>query len=109
MSDLAAFWNARLDEDEAAVQIAAVDDAWATLRETLPRIGLLQRNFDPARALRDVAADRQLLWAYEDACRWHQPYPDDLDDGRREGLETAVKIRAVVYSDHPDYRQEWAP
>jgi uncharacterized protein DUF6221 len=29
--------------------------------------------------------------------------------GRFEAAWTAVKLDAAVYSDHPDYRKEWAP
>jgi hypothetical protein len=85
VDDLIAFLNARLDEDEAFTKAAA----------------------DPA--LRWLAAARAILDAYEDARKWHQPYPDDLDDGHREGLATAAKICAAIYSSHPDYQQEWKP
>jgi hypothetical protein len=31
------------------------------------------------------------------------------DDLGGDGLGAAVRHLAAVYSDHPDYRQEWAP
>ena len=54
---------------------------------------------DPGRALRDVAADRQLLREYDVAYR----------TTAQEGLRLAVRIRAAVHSDHPGYRPEWKP
>jgi hypothetical protein len=52
------------------------------------------------RMLRDVAADRKLIAAYEDAAEFSDPWI---------GLDLAVRIRAGRFSDHPEYRREWAP
>ena len=75
--------------------------------------------FDPKSALADIAADRAILDMYEgqDGC----DLEDGVDDGRdwneqeadeavKDTLEQVVKIRAVRFKDHPDYRAaEWEP
>lgn len=53
---------------------------------------------DPARVLRDVAAKRAMV--------------DDLDYGGAEmgdAQDHVLRRLASVYSDHPDFRQEWTP
>lgn len=74
---------------------------------------------DPPRVLRDVAADRALLDLYERAKRYRdqvfaQPGPRSVSDEMRAvtqmlALEQVLRLRAAVWSDHPDYRSEWAP
>lgn len=81
---------------------------------------------DPARVLREVEAKRRIV---EDWKRWRaeevaakQDYvawideraPREaprriLDPALGAGLEYALRTLAVVYSDHPDYRDEWRP
>lgn len=88
MSDLAAFLRARLDEDE--------QQATYRLKEPTQYAAF---EADPARVLRDVEAKRVILDRYE---RWDEGY------GFQSALEIAVSVLAAVYSDHPDYRPEWA-
>jgi hypothetical protein len=88
---------------------------------------------DPARVLREVTAKRALVesitaethlvvdsdpyftcnaateerdggesWARE---KWGT----DCGCGRDDRVKTRLKILAAVYSDHPDYREEWTP
>ncbi len=80
--DIIAFIKARLDEDEAAAK------AWlpfgnpdAAAREHIARQ-------DPGRVLREVEAKREII--------------------RVCGRVYVLRCLAAVYSDHPDYRQEWA-
>jgi hypothetical protein len=100
--DLISFVRARLDEDEAAARDAAPFYADRDLVAEMVEEGFdaevpehAQRH-DPARALREVAAKRAILVMYADA-RW------DL------AREDVVRELAAVWSDHADYRQEWAP
>lgn len=94
--------------------------------------------FDPGRVLRDVEAGRKLITNYEEASetldeqtaqREPGAMPDVIETedmtaisvdaiGRytqAPGLPVAAALRhevaqrAAVYSDHPDYRHEWAP
>jgi Family of unknown function (DUF6221) len=64
---------------------------------------------DPARALREVEADRKLLAALEEA-QPADPHNEQVDaTSWRLALELAVRIRASVYGTHPGYRPEWKP
>ena len=78
MTDLIAFLNARLDEDERYLTSN-------------------QHHLWTQRPLREVEAERKLL-----ADRWGGPDHQDM-------WEHHVRLLAAVYSDHPDYRQEWKP
>jgi Family of unknown function (DUF6221) len=69
---------------------------------------------DPARVLREVEAKRAILKAYE----WVAAHKADgggierdynFRSGQVISLETAIRFLAAVWSDHPDYRQEWKP
>jgi hypothetical protein len=118
---LAAFLNARLEEDEAlarqAAQVAGPDWTWETevpegcdyptdyiktpdgtlLLDTMGGIEGVAPHValhDPARTLRDVEAKRRMLEELD------LSYPDE---------EHMIRLLAAVYSDHPDYDPEWAP
>ena len=130
VSDLVAFLNARLNAEEYEVLKFSHDSQWgaemlASLLgrdESDPIVHHIARH-DPARALREVAAKRAILAA-------HGPDPIDKFGGiakprclvclaGRDGYEElwvadswpclTLRLLAAVYSDHPDYQQEWAP
>ena len=120
-----AFLCARLDEDEADAQKHLnrfVDGEWRRVicdpllggyggqsphRDLT--VGLyIGRMSEPARVLREVEAKRAIL-------RWH---PSErmryIDASRCPQCELTwpcptVRLIAAVYSDHPDYRDEWKP
>jgi Family of unknown function (DUF6221) len=131
MSDLVEFLTARLDEDAAAARDAYYEgQRWITEEEGVYRypdddLDLVHyanrktdarhiARWDPARVLREVEAKRAVLaehqsepmrnvaWNGCKVCRdpsgWPQPWP----------CHTLRHIIAV-YSDHPDYQQEWKP
>ncbi|MBJ8342797.1 hypothetical protein JGU71_28295 [Antrihabitans sp. YC3-6] len=52
---------------------------------------------DPARVLRECAAKRATIAAFRD---WLPDYDDSVHE--------ALAPMAAIYSDHPDYREEWA-
>jgi hypothetical protein len=127
MDELIAFVKARLDEDEAAARGLCGDGPyiaeWLISGEfifvgtdPLPeepivhardeRVAQWIARHDPARVLRDVEADRQLLFKYEIGKKL-LPGPYKL--GYCEALEEVIKIRAARFSGHPDYRDEWKP
>jgi hypothetical protein len=60
---------------------------------------------DPARTLRQIEADRELLTAYSSAFGGGP----DFGSGYARGLEDAIRHRLLEWSDHPDYDREWAP
>ncbi|MFE3123689.1 DUF6221 family protein [Streptomyces hydrogenans] len=67
---------------------------------------------DPARALRGAEALRSLLHAYERP-ETSPELPDSVNTLttaiQRQVLEKALRLLAIAYNDHPDYRPEWAP
>lgn len=131
--DLAAFVAVRLDELELAAKIASVEDAWGQLRQSIPRepgplnrCHRLMEEGSPARALREVAAKRVILELHDRVhdCPVVIPVPDPsvfdgtlgyvsteyIEEGEPDVYPcTTLRQLAAVWSDHPDYRQEWAP
>ena len=63
---------------------------------------------DPARVLREIGADQQLLAQYAAVAA------NDVDEveyanGWAQALGLAVRLRASAYADRPGYREEWRP
>lgn len=125
--DITEFLRARLDDDEAYALMAFADhneagpewsEPWNGGVLTGGRGGEVVDTFDsglsshmarhdPARVLREVAAKRAILLQYTDAVTdWEEDReaPDAVS-----ALRIVVRLMASVYSDHPDYQQEWAP
>jgi len=67
--------------------------------------------WDPARVLRDIDADRKLIAAYTAAQETVDGIanPDMYDVGRAQGLEEAVRYRALRFDHREGYREEWRP
>jgi hypothetical protein len=68
---------------------------------------------DPARVLREVAAKRDILaraqmilHSFDD--RENAEFPD-VNRRERSHARKAIEDLAAVYSDHPDYQEEWRP
>lgn len=101
MSDLAAFLEARADEDEAA--IPGMELLWG---ETAADNDLEERR---VRARREVEVKRALITLYREA--WAV-----IGQGtvavmaaavvRRDTLHRVLATLAAVYRDHPDYRPD---
>jgi hypothetical protein len=106
MSDLTEFLKARLDEDERTAKgLAGATRIIGGGPDFYGAGGLAAEDFwerfDPARVLREVKAKRAILGEYAG---------NDMDDlGYTNALGFAVSHLAAVYSDHPDYQQEWRP
>ncbi|RPE34931.1 DUF6221 family protein [Kitasatospora cineracea] len=65
---------------------------------------------DPARVLAEVDAKRRIIAQYERAREGRRTHPDDLASaGAVLALYGAVKLLALPYAEHPDYREEWRP
>lgn len=113
LADLEAFLRARLDGDEQVAR-AADQHSWTYEYGELQCRGGEDfehlRRHDPARVLSDVAAKRRLL---DDVL----PIINELDEiayGEGQGsvpyLEPRarfLKVLALPYADHEDYREEW--
>ncbi len=64
---------------------------------------------DPARVLREVEAKRHVLHLY-DTARHHEANAVNalpVFETTVRALRSIVQALAAVYSDHPDYQQEW--
>ena len=120
MTDIVAFLNARLDEDEAAAKEAwGVEWDWRYVARPFgehPSIAHTVHiaRHDPARVLRDVEADRVLLALHDELWRLYRAFeeagePGPISLGRAQALSRVLRIRAARFSDHPDYRAEWKP
>jgi hypothetical protein len=130
MDDLVAFLRARLDEKAARAQ-AAGGDEWSlhghesdtvliysshgepvVYDEGSPAPAQARHIVDhsPARVLREVEAKRRLVDQYERAMENRRAHPDDLASaGALLALHGAVKLFALPFDVHPDYRPKWAP
>lgn len=118
------FLEARLEEDEAVAKAAfGADPTYATWayegdevfapmegerhsRLCLPAVdedlGAHIAHYDPARALSEVVAIRSLVELYG-ALSAHWVLNADYGFA-----STTLRTLAAIYSDHPDYQQEWA-
>ncbi|WP_329376060.1 DUF6221 family protein [Streptomyces sp. NBC_01483] len=67
--------------------------------------------WDPARVLREIDDDRELVKTYAAAQEIVDAlaHPDMYDVGRAQGLEEAVRRRSLAFSARPGYREEWKP
>lgn len=134
MSDLMAFLNARLDEDEMAAKACAEvypspweisDRGWvAKVRADEPNFWVVAEleqhpsvdgwlgdrldhiaRHDPNRVLADIAAKRRIVEEYE-AVR-EANADSDIDRCLVSSLSACLRSLATVYADHPDYQPEW--
>ena len=124
MSDLTAFLTARLDEDEQQTRklLCRAQEVCLELKE--PK--LLGRHIPGwdswcdveklcVRALREVEAKRRIMGRHrDDGCGYCAGCETSTrHSGIRElapsGECPEKRDLAAIYSDHPDYRQEWAP
>lgn len=120
MDDVTAFVKARLDEDVAALgyvepgpwtssgpYVGSAAGIIAQARHT--ETGAHIARHDPARVLREVAAKRAIVAAYAKADEWVNVSAGATAAYARQIMDETLRHLAAVWSDHPDYRQEWAP
>jgi len=86
MADLAEFLLARIAEDEAAYE-----SAYVAYLDGFP--------FTPTRVLAECETKRRIV----ELCAYWQRPVDGLDG------EDILRLLALPYADHPDYREEWRP
>jgi uncharacterized protein DUF6221 len=114
----------QLDEDERIAGGCSGTDWWEHPKNwvsapPLNRVALVVHDgdrahilrHDPTRVLRDIETDRKLISDYADA---HEAvdaadHPDMYDVGRAQGLEEALRYRALRFDARPGYREEWRP
>lgn len=138
MTTLTEFLNDCLDRDEAAAQKAAavssprwidngsllmyLDDSPTPFAEPLASVENYRQDdalihaarHDPARVLREVQAKRAILELANMANGLDMQVDHEFRVGQRDEAEEPyvgdliLRHLAAVYSDHPDYRKEWA-
>lgn len=113
MRELIEFLNARLDDAEreakAAQDVRGDYHAWHHVIDLLDK-GMDEREalhivtHSPARTLEQVAATRAIVRAADQLRGGLEGRPDM---GTLELWTVVLKLLASVYSDHPDYRDDW--
>lgn len=76
------------------------EDAWSPM----PQFEHAARH-DPARVLAEVAAKREVVRLAERAHDYHETFMN----GFAAALEDALRLFALPYAGHREYRPEWAP
>jgi hypothetical protein len=112
--DLIAFVRARLDEDESvARQMTAEPGGFYLEAETdatnIMTVGAHVYRWSPARVLAEVKAKRQLLECLVGATGKGTSRLVANDEPWAIGGDHLVKLLALPYASHPDYREEWRP
>jgi hypothetical protein len=125
VTDLAEFLNARLDEDEAAAKAAwGVEWDWRYVAQPFgerPSIAhtVHMARHDPRRVLREAETKKAIIalaFEYEQKIdgEWgcghnaEEIGAGECRDIKPDGIGILRQL-AAVYSDHPDYREEWTP
>lgn len=113
MDDLVQFLSDRLNDDEQTARAAG--DGWygyepeQQIAFVPPEDSRHIARHDPARVLRDIEAKRQLLDRYAEVASNDIDEPYEYAYGWANGLGAAVRLLALPYADHPDYRDDWRP
>ncbi|MCT9092864.1 DUF6221 family protein [Streptomyces sp. ASQP_92] len=116
-------WDGLMGQDDTPLLASGDAEGWMSGISRHEAFDAYLQDIQPARALADIEAKRQLLEAllseghavlrpggstqiYCDA-----DYGADgcCDCGRDERLDRLIRLLALPYADHPDYRQEWRP
>jgi hypothetical protein len=131
--DLTEFLTARLDEDEAVAKrnigtgpgwVRGLGDSedtgpnWPDYQtfdgDEITAANAYLDCFRPRRMLREIEAGRKFLAWYADSVDAAELFRAKLGTGTHmataaESYLNAIRARAAVYSDHPDYDPLWAP
>lgn len=103
MDELLAFFKARLDERARKLgrDVARFEPSSGS-----PRDQWITELIEQAQ--RDIDADRRLVALNREALAWYAKH-EESPVGELQGFLTAIKLRASVYDQHPDYSEEWRP
>jgi hypothetical protein len=102
------FLEARIAEDEAEA-----GSGWSTLGDTRwERDNYGRTMLTPSAVLAECAAKRAIIDLAKKASEFEKWYDDHEWQGTVESSEpltgdAILYALAVIYKDHPDYRQEW--
>ena len=107
MDELIAFLVARYDETEAEARDWQPHERYPEDPNEMDTRWNLIPSYTPARVLRDIEAKRKRLASYSAARAAVDRYDDQYMAGVASGLADAIKDDSAVWSDHPDYREDW--
>jgi hypothetical protein len=101
MPDLAEFLLARIAEDEAAYE-----SAYVAYLDGFP--------FTPTRVLAECEAKRRIVEQCKEWLSYGPVKSWETDRGEDAALSedaapTVLRLLALPYTNHPDYREEWRP
>ena len=114
--DLVAFLRARLDEHKQAAddgELAGLDRGWpfsvdAQAEWEYRAATAYRERFKPTRVLYDIEAKRRIIDAFLRREHDSNGLPTvGTADSRAAGLLMAIRLLALPYADHPDYRPDW--
>ncbi|MGY5127323.1 DUF6221 family protein [Streptomyces nigrescens] len=120
---LVAFLRARLDEEEVAAHTAPAGPWHAdgdSVYASHPADLVVEYAYndgaehiarhDPARVLAEIEAKRAIVDQYAEVQEMDREDAEpEFAYGRAVGLGEAVRLLALPYQEHPDYRPEWRP
>lgn len=112
MTDLADFILQRIAEDEAAARQVPTDILQDGLERGAVSINQFRavRHFSPDRLLARCKADRRIVEEHGDGGSYCGVCAVGLWHLERESMPcSTLKLLALPYAGHPDYRQEWRP
>ncbi|WP_405149464.1 DUF6221 family protein [Sphaerisporangium sp. NBC_01403] len=112
-------WLTYRDDDGqmryTTVAAAATDGIWIAAGAEVPAPTSALVVYDPARALREVEAKRRIISEhaphedYSWACRTCSAADSCGCMGGPDLPCPTLRLLALPYADHPDYREEWRP
>lgn len=108
--DIAAFAIARLDEAETAVRVAGeAPVAWLTCRDSSGQMLLAAVAAKDAlvREVRKIEAMRGIVQRYQ--AQSALAGRNVMEEDRAWALWLPVAYLAAIWSDHPDYQEEYTP
>lgn len=91
----------------------ATRDQWDRVAEVVPNYGGAHTDHiarhDPARVLAEVDAKRRILAeVYPEVAKAEELIQEEWHSGGNADGDL-LRLLALPYADHPDYRQEWRP
>lgn len=111
VDDLIAFYAARLDEEERLADAAThaglgidIGPGGKAVSDD-PDVQDHFATWNPSRVRREVEAKRAIVAEFQKVDKPEDPWHADAD----ATFWSVIKHMASAYSDHPDYRPEWAP
>jgi len=108
MTDLADFLLARIAEDEAAAfGTATIGYALRPTDTGIVTVVGGARLRAECEAKRRIV--RQATWAGPRATLRDRVFGSAADEAYQQGVKAAIRLLALPYADHPDYRESWRP